>query len=499
MRMAQASCFSSLTVGALFLLNGVTAVSLAAPPPIPFAIQGPGVNPAQFRVTVFAAGLNYPVGMMELADGSILVTSTDGPAFFNSNSRLLRFVDANKDGYADGPPTTNFNGLTGGVTSVQVAGQLVFVTGQNKPIAVLRMGATPAQPFSLVGRLDINYGAGGWLHPHSALGVRPSPGATRRYEVFFQIGSKVNFGVSSTTASFTTTNLGGLAGTLLGDSVYSITFTDNLTNVVASNPTQILYGVRNPSGFAFHPASGDLYFEDNGIDGLVDANEPHGADELNVLRAAAIGGAGAGNVEFYGYPGNYTAYRTGVIVGGQGIQPLVAFQPLPNPLNGAESEGPNDIAFAPPAFPEPLNNGVFVTFHGKFGQGGTNNEENPLVFVDLNTTNYFHFIRPRLPGVGHLDGLLRTTDSLFISDMSTNGSLSMAAGKGMIYQVKALVGPPVKARWLNDQVELSWPRGVLQSSSNPPSGWIDVTNVSPQLIDPAAPANPRRRFFRTRN
>lgn len=487
-----------VAVTTLLLTPGAATKLSAAPPPIPFAIQGPGLNPAQFRVTAFATGLNYPVGMAELSDGSILATSTDGPGFFNSNARLLRFVDANKDGFADGPPTVLFTGLNGGITSVQIGGQLVFVTGQNKPIAVLRMGATPAEPFTVVGRIDITYPGGGWLHPHSALAVRPTPGMSRRYDLFFQIGSQINFGVSTQVVSFATTNLGGLGGILRGDSVYSITFTDNGTNVIASDPTRILYGVRNPAGFAFHPANGDLYFEDNGIDGLVDVNEPHSADELNILPAAAIGGAGAANVEFYGYPSNYTAYRTGVIVGGQGIQPLVAFQPLPNPLNGAESEGPNDIAFAPPAFPDPLNNGIFVTFHGKFGSGGTNNEENPLVFVDLNTTNYFHFTKPQLPGVGHLDGLLRVTDSLFISDMSTNGSLSSASGKGVIYQVKALVGPPVKARWVNSQLELSWRHGTLQSSASLPNGWTDVSAVSPYIFDPLDPPDPHR-FFRVRN
>lgn len=477
----------------LSILSAVAPL-FAAVPPVPFTIQGPGVNPAQFRVTAFATGLNYPLGMVELADGSILAASTDGPGFFNSNGRLLRFVDADKDGFADGPPTVLFTGLNGGLTSVQIAGQLVFVTGQNKPLYVLRLGATPAEPLSFVGRLDINYG-GPWLHPHSALAVRPTAGALRRYELFFQVGSKINFGVSTTTASFVTTNLGGLSGTFLGDSVYSIAFTDNGTNVIASDPTQILFGVRNPAGFAFHPATGDLYFDDNGIDGLVDANEPFSADELNILPAAAIGGT---TVEFYGYPSNYTAYRTEVVVGGEGIQPLVAFQPLPNPLNGAESEGPNDIAFAPPAFPEPLNNGVFVTFHGKFGSGGLDNEENALAFVDLNTTNYFHFIRPRLPGVGHLDGLLRMSDSLFISDLCTNGSLSAGAGKGAIYQIKALVGPPLRARWQNNLIELSWPHGILQSAASLTDDWNDVTNASPHTIDPADAAHPRR-YFRTRS
>src|SRR5882672_5238695 len=101
-----------VAVTALLLTSGAATKLCAAPPPIPFAIQGPGLNPAQFRVTAFATGLNYPVGMAELSDGSILATSTDGPGFFSSNARLLRFVDANKDGFADGPPTVLFNGLT---------------------------------------------------------------------------------------------------------------------------------------------------------------------------------------------------------------------------------------------------------------------------------------------------------------------------------------------------------------------------------------------------
>src|SRR5215204_3338618 len=51
---------------------------------VPFTLQGPGLDPGRFRVTAFATGLNYPIGMAELSDGSILVTSTDGPSFFSS-------------------------------------------------------------------------------------------------------------------------------------------------------------------------------------------------------------------------------------------------------------------------------------------------------------------------------------------------------------------------------------------------------------------------------
>ena len=72
----------------------------------PFAVGGdPIVNPADFRVTTFASGLNYPHGMLTLSDGSLLVAVNNpisGKSFYNTTGQLLRFVDANGDGVADG-------------------------------------------------------------------------------------------------------------------------------------------------------------------------------------------------------------------------------------------------------------------------------------------------------------------------------------------------------------------------------------------------------------
>ncbi|PYJ87224.1 MAG: hypothetical protein DME22_02360, partial [Verrucomicrobia bacterium] len=79
----------------------------------------------------------------------------------------------------------------------------------------------------------------------------------------------------------------------------------------------------------------------------MDPNEPLSADELNFIARTNIGGL----TEYFGFPNNYTEYRTGRIVGGAGIQPLIAFQPLPDPFTGHESEGANDMVFAPPGFP----------------------------------------------------------------------------------------------------------------------------------------------------
>ena len=460
----------------------------------PFTVQGPGVNPNDFRITTFASGLDFPLGMARLSDGSLLVAISQGANFFNSTGRLLRLVDANQDGVADGPGTTLYSNLPGSQTAVRVAGNLVFVTGQAKPITVLRAGASPADPLTFAGRIIINYPPGSWEHQNSALGIRKTPGQTNSYDLLFQLGSDDNFAVTTRTATLTNDSIPGASGTLAGDSTYLLTVTDHGTNVTATNLTHLATGLRNPAGYAFHPAAGDLYFQDNGIDGLTDPNEPLSADELNFIARTNIGSV----TESFGFPSNYTAYRTGTIVGGGGVQPLIAFQPLPDPFTGHESEGANDIVFAPPAFPDGLNTGVFLGFHGRFNLGGINNEENPVVYADPATGAYFHFIEGQQPGVGHLDGLLATRDSLFVADLVASGNTGNGAGAGVLYQIKSIAtpsSPTLGARFAGAQVELSWDRGVLQEADEVTGPWNDVVDgFSPLPVQTAAP----RKFYRAR-
>ena len=96
----------------------------------PFAIGGdPSVNPSDFRITTFATGLNYPHSMQQLADGSILVSTSDpvsGGNYYASTGTLLRFVDADGDGVADGPGEVMYSGMPGTLTAMRVAGDLVF-------------------------------------------------------------------------------------------------------------------------------------------------------------------------------------------------------------------------------------------------------------------------------------------------------------------------------------------------------------------------------------
>ena len=492
--------FTGVCVAMGALLGGLRATLVAAA--APFAIQGPGVNPGDFRITVFATNLSFPLGMARLSDGSLMVAVSQGANFGSSVGQIVRLTDTNLNGIADGPATVLYTGLPGGQSSLRMFGNLVFVTGQGtgKPISILRAGATPSAPLTLVGAINVNYPPAPppplplWYHPHSALGVRPTPGKPGSCDLLVQLGSDQNYAKTIRTATISSTQIAGASGTLEGESIYMLTLTDTGTSVVATNLTRIAKGLRNPAGFAFRPGTGDLYFEDNGIDGLVDPNEPFSADELNWIPAAQVGN---GVVPDFGYPTNYTAYRTGTVVGGGGVQPLVAFQPQPDPFTGSESEGPNDIAFAPAGFPAGLNNGIFVGFHGKYGLAGLANEENPLVFVDLTTTNYFQFIGNNEPNLGHLDGLLSTDDSLFVADLTATGNISASSNAGVIYQIKSLVS----RLWFNlsnNTLELSWPAGVLQQAASLAGPWNDVQGaISPYPV--AMNLNSAQVFYRTQN
>lgn len=400
---------------------------------VPFSIQGPDVNPSDFRITEFATGLNFPVGMVELDDGSVLVATSNGGNFFGSSSgSLIRLADTDGDGVSDSSQTLVSDVPSGKLSALRRSGDLVFATGQGSgsPISIYRLGAEVDDPLTLQGTITIAY-RGNWLHPHSALAARPAPDVNNAHDLFFQLGSRTNF--DDTTGSLSLSSTIGASGNLAGDAIHMIRITDLGQSVSGENPVQIATGLRNAAGMAFHPATGDLYLQDNGIDGVVTPIEPTSADELNVIPASDIGGA----IEDFGFPTTYVEYRTETVVGNTGIQPLVDFQPIPVP-DGAEAEGPNDIAFAPAAFPEALQNGIFVGMHGQFSSGGLSNEENPLVFVDLDDNSYFHFISNTESGVGHLDGLLATDDSLFVADISPGGAFGPSdSNSGVIYQIQA--------------------------------------------------------------
>ena len=449
----------------------------------PFAVGGdPIVKPADFRVTTFASGLNYPHGMQSLPDGSMLVAvnnpNNGGANFFDTTGELLRFTDADGDGVADNPAgNVLYNGLPGEVTAVKQAGRFILATSSvagSERISFLRMGSTPAAPLTLAGSLDIHFPDPSWEHTTFALAVRPTPGQPGNYDVFFNIGSQFNGvvigsdgkvvldskGVPTYQPTLDTVRTSGLmSSTLAGDAIHMVTLHNVRGTPRLTNLRQVASGLRNAASMAIDPTTGDLWLADNGIDGNDYSNEAWSTDELDRVPAAQIGKS----VAYFGYPTlvdgkivvSYvkTVDSPGdpvtVVNPGVGIQPVVAYQPLPDPAlpgGGSESEGPSGFALSPSAFPAGLNHGVFVGFHGLFNQGGIANDENPLVFADPTTGHYFDFISNDLANIGHLDEITSTRDSLFIADISSTGQLFGPAGlgAGTIYQIKA-IAPPVAA------------------------------------------------------
>src|SRR2546430_2669672 len=98
--------------------------------------------------------------MASLADGSLLVTLSQGANFFSSTGKVVRLTDTNLNGIADGPPAVLYSNLPGTLTGVRLAGSLVLVIGRPMPITVLRAGPSPSSPLTLVGRIIINYPSG---------------------------------------------------------------------------------------------------------------------------------------------------------------------------------------------------------------------------------------------------------------------------------------------------------------------------------------------------
>ena len=434
------------------------AVFLAGPAGAQFEIGGdPRVNPEDFTITTYAGGLNFPVGMAELDDGSILTAVANGPTLFGSASgSLLRLVDDDGDAIADRWIRLEEELAVGGPTALDRAGDLLFVTGQGQPILILPMGPAPDYEITQVGRIDLNDAS--LLHPNSALAARVVDGV---YELFFPLGSAVNF--AKTTQTRPLVSDFGLSADLACDAIHRLTFRFDGETITEAEVIQIATGLRSASGLAFHPETGDLYFEDNGIDGLQNAIEAHSADEINMIPDDKIGG----EIEDFGFPDHYIAYRSGEFVGGGAIPPLVAFLPLPDPATGSEAEGPNEIAFAPPGFPPGLNNGLFVGFHGQFFLGGRANEENPLVYVDLETREYFHFISNEEPAVGHLDGLLSSGDRLYVSDIANRGGLGFEdRNSGAIYVIR-YTGPAIPPSTAVGEAPATGPAGFSLDRAYP--------------------------------
>lgn len=379
----------------------------------------------RFRVTAFATGLGYPTSMATLDDGSLLVATSEGGRDWLDNSllssprgALVRLVDADGDGVADGPAQTMAAGLPGLVTSVRRVGNLVFALssqGGAQAVTMWRTGGDAADPFTAAGRIAFSFPAG-FEHSTYALAARQAPGGGA--ELLFNVGSRQNSTATPAdvtvglSASGGATFVGGGSHSVAADSIHRVIVRDDGATLSVSAPLQIAKGLRNAAGMVFD-AAGNLWFEDNGIDTEGNRGVSYSADELNLISGGQLGVT----VPDFGFASTFVRYADGATVGPtDGIAlPLAAF----TPLDGEKSEGAVEVALAPQSFPNDFAGGLFVPFSGVFNQGGTANDENPLVFVNPSTGARFHFIANQT--MGHPNGVLASARGLFLTDLNSTG------------------------------------------------------------------------------
>lgn len=373
-------------------------------------VFGPDVDASQFVVTPFATQLSFPQSMISLPGGGIAV-QTSAPF---SNGVLLHMTDSNSDGIADQQSTLYTTPLgEGALTQLAQVGNF-YIQGNYGAHSIVILGSN----FMEAGRLTLDYGPDLWWHDTMGFVVRPTPGQSGFYDLVFNVGSQ--FDADASVLPVGLSNL--MTGSLNPDSLYMVTLDLRGATPVGSNLTQVASGIRNSFGMAFD-ADGNLWFTDNAMDG--DPFPPQ-AEELNqipvdVLNALQAGAPGVTPPDF-GFPTCFPNYFTGSHDVTGCTEPVQSFLPF----QGMYSQGATQITFAPAGFPAPFNNGIFIAF-----AGNPPGQRNPLIFYNLATGEYTHFL---LGGTGALrqTGLLATTDSLFISDFLS----------GEIFQITATTPEP---------------------------------------------------------
>ncbi len=386
------------------------------------------VNSSGLSVSTLAAGLSFPYSMQTMPDGSLLVgvsTPSSGGDYLYSSGGLVNITPG-------GTETTVFSGLPYPVQSVRKITDNLYAVAQagtgGTQINFLQPGAGAGDAFTNLGSINFSPSNAGELF-NMTLATRPTPGQSGSYDLFFSMNGDTDHTQSTGSATLS----GLVSGSLEYNSIAKVTVTPSGSGAPSvSGLQEIANGVRNTAGMLFD-ASGNLYLDDNGWD-IPGTTTPQSADELDFIAASDIG---SGIVNF-GFPDSYIQYGTGTFEGGTGTAPLAAFQPL----NGAPSLGIAEMALAPVNFPTGLNNGLFLSFYGKWEQSGANNTTGPLLYYDFSTGQYTQFIAAGQDGIGHLTSLTSTADALYIGDMNSYGTIRKGPVDGVVYAITVQTPEP---------------------------------------------------------
>ncbi len=366
-----------------------------------------------------ATDLPFPMGMIALDDGSLLVATSPSESgnFYDSDGEILRLIDSDDDGVFDSRIAAA-SGLPGSLVALAMFDELVIVTSAesgSESLIFLEMGETADDPLSEITRFSFEFG--GALHQSYGLAVRQIPDSDDSFDVVFNVGAAGN-----DTAGPIVPLSGPISADLNPASIYLITVTRTRDSLSFDAPIQLASGLRNASALLFEPDSGDLLIGENGIDGFENPIVAFSADEINLIPADQIGS----EVIDFGFPDAYTDSATRVEVGDESA--LVTFLPI----DGDEAEGIAGIALLPDSFPESFAGMLIAGFHGQFDLIGVENEENPVRMIDLASGDQSDLIVNSSPDVGHVDSMVATEDAVYLADFCS-GSLTSSTGCGIIY------------------------------------------------------------------
>ena len=376
--------------------------------------------PAYLQVSTFATGLDFPYGLYQLPDGSMLAATNTG-GLYGTPTQIVRMTQTN--GMAN-PPTQVFLGSgIGPATGLTGVGDIVVLArGVHTGSQIVLFKAGAGGTLTQIGELSFTYAPDVWWHNAHAIALRAVPGQSDGYELVFNVGSEFNDG-----PDVHTIGVAGLTnGTLNGSSLYSLPLTINGGTVTAGPPRQLAKGLRNAFGIGFG-STGDIFFSENGID-LNGTNTPVSTDYFARIPAGAPG------VLDFGFPYTYYHPLTGAMIGpAAGItQPFSKFLPI----DGMAFQGAGGLTMAPSNFPPGLNSGAFVGFFGNRFDGVANTLGG-VVYVDLATGNRINFLPNTQSGVSHPVSMFASSDALYIADFAD----IFGRNNGKIYKVSMTTVP----------------------------------------------------------